>query len=616
MFVTSPRFGPSATQFYTAPRQRALPGLTYDAGMSKRAFCFALGLAWTAVAYGGLPRFSAVQPAIFAAPHALSNAFADVDGDGDLDLAVSFVDGAIRLYRNDANGFTEAGPGSGLPAAGPEVRGLSWGDFDGDGDPDLYAGVSGAEGVPARNPVFRNDGHAVFSEVAANLGLVLPDADSRQANWVDYDRDGDLDLHSAQRSGRNRLFRNDGSTFTDVSEAVGLDDPRRTVGACWFDMDQDGDLDVFQANQQADKDTFYRNDGGVFTDIAPQLGMHQPERTLAEGGVGCAVGDYDNDGRLDLFVATYGTTLLYRNLGGGKFSEVAAESGVQRHLHAVGASWGDVDNDGFLDLFVAAYEVGDSWQSRDHLFVNRDGRFVEALAADSPLHASDHGVQWADFDRDGDLDLSLTEAFSEHGGHRLFRNELPAGEAGRSLQVRVLDREGRATQTGAEVRLYCTRRPVARHADRPDRRRLRFAECHAGPFRPGRRRRGDGRSDVPDARRPGAKARRGCRRGRLDGPRDRRQRPVTRSEGYVCERTDGRRVSAYWLPWLLLGGKHASALFQGNESRIRVLSHPSRRAAGGGAGAIALSEARKQRRHGHLQLQCLGRHRVLQQPGG
>ena len=81
-------------------------------------------------------------------------------------------------------------------------------------------------------------------------------------------------------------------------------------------MDQDGDLDVFLANQEADKDALYRNDGGRFTDIAPQLGMHQPERTLAEGGVGCAVGDYDNDGRLDLFVATYGTTLLYRNLGG------------------------------------------------------------------------------------------------------------------------------------------------------------------------------------------------------------------------------------------------------------------------------------------------------------
>ena len=235
-----------------------------------------------------------------------------------------------------------AAAAAGLPVAGPEVRSLAWGDFDGDGDADLYAGVSRAEGELARNLVFRNDGRGGFMEVAADVGLMLLDADSRQSSWVDYDRDGDLDLFSAQRSGRNRLFRNEGGRFTDVGAELGLDDPRRTVGACWFDMDEDGDLDLFLANQEADKDAFYRNDGATFVDVAPQLGMHQPERTLAEGGVGCTVGDYDNDGRLDLFVATYGDTLLYRNLGGGRFQEMAGESGVRRHLHAVGASWADM----------------------------------------------------------------------------------------------------------------------------------------------------------------------------------------------------------------------------------------------------------------------------------
>jgi hypothetical protein len=219
-------------------------------------------------------------------------------------------------------------------------------------------------------------------------------------------------------------------------------------------MDQDGDLDVFQANQQADKDTFYRNDGSKFTDIAPQLGMHQPERTLAEGGVGCTVGDYDNDGLLDLFIATYGTTLLYRNLGGGKFREVAAEAGVQQKLHAVGASWADVDNDGDLDLFVAAYVDGEHWHSRAHLFMDQQGRFFDVLGEDSPLRAADHGVQWADFDQDGDLDLSLTDDFPQNGHHPLLRNELPKEPARRSLQVWALDREGRATRAGSEVRLF------------------------------------------------------------------------------------------------------------------------------------------------------------------
>jgi hypothetical protein len=425
--------------------------------VSKRAIAIAFLFGGIARAVADEPAFTSLQPELFAAPHALSNAFADFDGDGDLDLAVSFHDGAIRLYRNDSNTFVEVGARLGFPVKGPAIRGLSWGDFDGDGDPDLHAGVSGDEGVPARNILFRNEGGKAFVEVAGNLGLVVLGADSRQANWVDFDNDGDLDLFSSQRSARNRLFRNDGDRFIDVSEETGLADPRRTVGSCWFDMDEDGDLDVFQANQQADKDAFYRNDGGTFVDIAPRLKMHQPDRTLAEGGVGCAVGDYDNDGKLDLFVATYGDMLLYHNEGGGRFREVAARAGVRRHLHAVGASWGDVDNDGDLDLFVPAYVDGDVWFARDHLFMNTRGKFVDVLSDRSALNAADHGIQMADFDRDGDLDLALTEDFSDDAGHPLFVNKLPASLAGRSLQVRVLDRQGRATCAGAEVRLFTSR---------------------------------------------------------------------------------------------------------------------------------------------------------------
>lgn len=413
------------------------------------AFAFFAGAALAGEA--AQPRFSEMQAQVFSPGHALSNAFADVDGDGDLDLGVSFADGAVRLYRNERGSFVDVSAGSGLPTGGPAVRGLAWGDFDGDGDPDLYVGVARAAGTLARNLVFRNEGDGSFVEVGEKTGLVLVDADSRQSSWIDYDLDGDLDLFSAQRSARNRLFRNDGGRFTDVSEAVGLDDPRRSVGACWFDMDEDGDLDVFVANQEADKDALYRNDGASFTDVAPALGMHHPERTLAEGGVGCSVGDYDNDGHLDLFVATYGDTQLFRNLGDGRFREVAAETGVLRNLHAVGASWGDVDNDGELDLFVAAY---DDARSRDFLFLNDGGRFNNVLGDDDPLQASDHGVQWADIDADGDLDLSLTETFPDEGRHRLFRNDLPAPEVRRSLQIRVLDRAGRATQAGAEVRVY------------------------------------------------------------------------------------------------------------------------------------------------------------------
>jgi hypothetical protein len=409
------------------------------------------GLQATQAAQAVRPGFTEVQPDVFAAPHALSNAFADVDGDLDLDLAVSFADGAIRLYRNAAGTFAGAEPEDGLPAAGPAIRGLAFGDLDADGDPDLYAGVSPDEGATARNRVFVNDGGGHFREAADALGLGFDGADSRQSSWIDVDNDGDLDLFSGQRESRNRLFRNDGAGFVDVSAASGLDDPRHTVGACWFDVDEDGDLDVFLANQDGGADALYRNDGGRFTDVAPGLGVASPGRTTEEGGVGCTVGDYDNDGRLDLFVATYGTTLLYRNQGGGRFSEVAADVGLQRRGHYVGASWGDADNDGWPDLYLAGY---DDTRSRDHLFMNRDGRFTDVLADDSPLQASDHGVQWADVDADGDLDLSLTEMFPDTGRHRLFRNGLPFAQASRSLQVLVLDSSGHATRAGAEVRVY------------------------------------------------------------------------------------------------------------------------------------------------------------------
>src|SRR5688572_20494436 len=150
----------------------------YDVSMIRRMFGFVTCAGCIATALAEAPAFTAVQPDSFTASHALSNAFADFNGDGSLDLAVSFQDGAIRLYRNDTKAFVDVGAALGLPTAGPEVRGLSWGDFDGDGDPDLYAGVSGDADSPARNLMFRNDGGNAFVEVAEALGLNLADRKS------------------------------------------------------------------------------------------------------------------------------------------------------------------------------------------------------------------------------------------------------------------------------------------------------------------------------------------------------------------------------------------------------------------------------------------------------
>lgn len=174
-----------------------------------------------------------------------------------------------------------------------------------------------------------------------------------------------------------------------------------------------------------------------------------------EGSVGCAIGDYDNDGHLDVFVASYGADALYRNLGNGSFANIAADVGLAEENHAVGAAWGDFDNDGFLDLFVAAY-TGKSGEQQpaNRLYRNLGGaRFVNVLTERSKLNVADHGVQWIDYDRDGALDLSVTRGYTGHG-HFLFNNGLGKEAARRSLAVKILDRKGRLTRMGAEVRLY------------------------------------------------------------------------------------------------------------------------------------------------------------------
>ena len=225
--------------------------------------------------------FTPVQPDLFADPGGQSNAWGDYDNDGDLDLIVSFNSAPVRLYRNGPSGFEDVGTSLGLPTDGGNPRSVAWGDYDGDGDLDVYIGYSG-EGPP--NRLFRNnlvDGSNGFTEVGEAAGVAIRGA-TRQINFIDYDSDGDLDLYVALRASVNRLLQNNDGVFTDVTFSTGIMEPRRTVGACWFDMDADGDLDLFTANQNGDRDGMFRNDNGMFSDVAIELDMDQPRR--ATGG--------------------------------------------------------------------------------------------------------------------------------------------------------------------------------------------------------------------------------------------------------------------------------------------------------------------------------------------
>jgi len=392
--------------------------------------------------------FEPIQPEMFEVQGGQPNAWADYDGDGDLDMFIGFRGQMSRLYRNDNGTFVNVAAQLGV-SEGDEVRVAAWGDYDDDGDPDLFVGYARTSAVP--NRMYRNDGGKQFVDVGRSLGVDLYGT-TRQASFIDYDNDGDTDFFVAFRDRPNALFRNDGGKYTEVGAQVGIADPRKTVGVAWFDMDGDGDLDAFVANQDGDLNGFFRNDGAKFTDIAKQLGMDGGGRPLVYGGVGPGVADYDNDGDLDLFVANYGPNVLYRNDGNGKFTDVAPETGVAGDYHATTTAWGDFDNDGRIDLYVASY-LANMMYTRDYLYRNEGGTFRDVMPSVIAKRDATHGVQWVDYDADGDLDLALADN-GTMGAHMLFRNRLPAAGRQQGLNVMVLDGRGHYTRAGSEVRVY------------------------------------------------------------------------------------------------------------------------------------------------------------------
>ena len=405
------------------------------------------------------PRFEPVQPELFALGGAFVNAWADYDGDGDLDLFVGFNGTPNRLYRNDAGRLADVAAEAGVADA-RATRAAAWGDFDADGDPDLLVGFAPGAGPVLR--LYRNE-RGRFADATPGAGLALDSAAVRQPVWVDVDADGDLDLLVAFRDRPNALFRNDRGRFTDVAAALGVADARRSVGAVWLDYDEDGDLDLYVGNMDGDANGLFRNDGGRFTDVAEAAGLAWGGRTAgdrANGTVRPCAADVNGDGRLDLFTANYGRNGLFLNRGRGRYADVSAAWGIAADARYDACAFADVDHDGRLDLYVNGTVTG-GVSYRDHLYRNTGARYEDVTPDDLRALEADHGVQWADFDGDGDADLALTGA-GPGGMHFLLRNLLPAADAARSLRVRVVDGHGRATRAGAEVRLFAagTRRPL------------------------------------------------------------------------------------------------------------------------------------------------------------
>jgi FG-GAP-like repeat/ASPIC and UnbV len=397
------------------------------------------------------PKFTSVQPDLFGAGSNLVNAWADYDGDGDLDLFVGFNGTPNRLYRNDSGTFVDVASAMGMADA-RATRAGAWGDFDGDGDPDLVVGF--APGPQSVLRLYRND-VGRFVDVTVDAGVGRDSGAVRQLSWIDYDGDGDVDLFVAFRDRANALFRNDRGTFTDVAADVGLADKRRSVGAVWFDYDEDGDLDLYVANMDGDANALYRNDGGHFTDVAAERGVAWGGRTpndSTNGTVRPCAADVNNDGHLDLLTANYGRNGLFLNRGSGQFADSSAAWWMDTDSRYDACALADFDNDGRIDMYVNGTVTG-GVSYRDYLYRNTGTHFEDVTPDNVKALQADHGVQWADYDRDGDVDLALTGSRAD-GMHLLLRNDLDPGAGRRSLSVTVVDERGRALLAGAEVRVY------------------------------------------------------------------------------------------------------------------------------------------------------------------
>jgi hypothetical protein len=417
----------------------------------------------------------------FALPEIMGSGTALVDYDNDGDLDVFLVQGApvvpaagdrqrSRLFRNDlrvaADGtrtlrFTDVTDAAGLTLAIPGM-GVAAGDYDHDGFVDLFVTGFGADAL------LRNTGRGTFTDVTARSGL----ADrlwSTGASFVDYDRDGDLDLfvahyvdftpatnqQCADPGGRrdycqpqtyrpvpDRLFRNDGGRFTDVTAAAGLGKAfGNGLGVVAGDYNGDGWLDLYVANDATPNQLWINRRNGTFADEGFRSGAAVSAAGAAEASMGIASGDFDNDGDEDLFVTniTGETYVLYANAGGGLFEDVRARAGVAGPTTAMtgfGTDWFDYDNDGWLDLFAANGAVRIVRSERDdprpyrlnnQLFHNERGRFVETTPAAGPAFRTPdvgRGAAFGDIDNDGDVDVVVT---ANGGAAKLLINRTAPG---------------------------------------------------------------------------------------------------------------------------------------------------------------------------------------------
>jgi len=406
----------------------------------------------------------------------------DFDGDGRLDVVASTYDprGPLHYFRNRGDGsFEDRSRTSHLDR---QLGGLNClaADYDGDGRRDLLV-LRGAwlhDDGQIRNSLLRNEPDGTFTDVTREAGVALPACPTQAATWGDFDLDGDLDLYVGNESRRetgpaggdypSQLFRNDGGRFTDVAAAAGVTNDRYAKGVTAGDYDGDGDLDLYVSNTGPNR--LYRNDGGMrFTDVAAAAGVVAPTgRSFATWFF-----DFDNDGRLDLFVAAYAATLeqiaaaalgqprggetarLYRNRGDGTFDDVSRRVGLDGIYLPMGANFGDLDNDGFLDIYLGTGEPDYRTLVPNVMLRNDGGRRLQDVTESGGFGhlQKGHGIAFGDLDDDGDQDI-YHQLGGFYPGDR-FRNAL-FQNPGHGNRFLILELEGTTSNRdamGARIRV-------------------------------------------------------------------------------------------------------------------------------------------------------------------
>jgi hypothetical protein len=426
-------------------------------------------------------------------------AFLDYDGDGWQDiLLINGMDwpghkrqrSTLRLYRNHRNGtFTDVTKSAGLDIE-MYGMGVAVGDYNNDGFPDIFISCVG------QSRLFRNTGKGTFADATRSSGLFGRLGLSTSALWFDYDRDGFLDLFvcnyvrwspehdvfcsldgthksyctpEAYRGDTCWLFRNRGNgTFEDVTATSGVfDSSSKSLGVAMLDYDQEGWPDLLVAND-TQPNKLYRNlHDGKFRDVAVEAGLAFSAEGKARAGMGVDVGDFDNSGSPGIAITNFDNEMigLYRAAKGGVYDDVAMVAGIgaaSKSTLGFGCIFLDVDLDGLLDLAVANGHIDETvrnirgnvgYAQPPQLFLNQgNGRFRDVAAEagggfEKPRVG--RGLAYADFDRDGDLDILLT---TNNGPAVLFRNEQLAGN--HSIRFELQGTQSNRDAIGANVQVF------------------------------------------------------------------------------------------------------------------------------------------------------------------